>query len=99
MLTGRVFVEFSEHEASLDDLISDVTGQELPELPEEDRPAYPLDSGPWIRSLTRIIGTGLGLGLLTIRRIAGITTPLPGADGAMEIVMGSVVANRVQQSG
>jgi len=85
MLTGRVLVEFSEHEASLDDLISEVTGLELPELPDEDRPAYPLDPGPWIRSLTRTVGAGLGIGLLAIRRIAGMTAPLPGADRAMEI--------------
>lgn len=85
MLTGRVLVEFSEHEASLDDLISEVTGLELPELPGESHPTYPLDPGPWIRSLTRITGAGLGISLLTIRRFAGATTPLPGATRAMEI--------------
>jgi cation-transporting ATPase I len=85
MLTGRVLVEFSEHEASLDDLISDVTGLELPELPEEDRPAYPLDPGPWIRGMVRAVGAGLGLSLLAIRRVMGATTPLPGTERAMEI--------------
>jgi cation-transporting ATPase I len=85
MLTGRILVEFSEHEASLDDLISEITGLELPELPDEDRPAYPLDAGPWVRGLTRSIGAGLGLSLFAIRRIAGFTQPLPGAGLALEI--------------
>jgi len=86
MLTGRVLVEFSEREVSLDDLIAEATGLELPELPDEDRPAYPLDTAPLIQSLTRTIGAGLGLGLLTLRRIMGITTPLPGAMEAASVI-------------
>ncbi len=81
-LTGRVLVEFSEHEADLDDLISDVADVELPDLPGEDRPAHPLDPGPFIQGTSRVMGTALGLGLLVARRLVGTEAPLPGADAA-----------------
>ncbi len=84
-LTGRVLVEFTEHEADLDDLIAEVIGLELPDLPGEDRPAHPLDPGPLIQSATRTIGTTLGLGLLAARRLAGFQEPLPGANAAIRI--------------
>ncbi len=63
-LTGRVLVEYTEHQADLDDLIAEVTGMELPDLPGEDRPAHPLEPGPVIQSSTRTIGATLGLGVL-----------------------------------
>src|SRR5207249_11622482 len=66
-LTGRVLVEFIEHEAELDDLIAQVAHLELPELPEEDHPAYPLDPGPLFQGVARTLGATLGLGLLAIR--------------------------------
>jgi hypothetical protein len=80
-LTGRVLVEFSEHEVKLEDLISDV---ELPDLPEEDRPAYPLDPGPLIQSASRTIGAILGLGLLAVRRLFAFQEPLPGSTVALQ---------------
>lgn len=82
-LTGRVLVEFEEQEAKLEDLIAEVVGLELPELPGEDRPTYPLDPGPLIQSAIRTIGATLGLGLLTTRRILGLAEPLPGAPAAL----------------
>jgi cation-transporting P-type ATPase I len=79
LLTGRVLVEFIEHETDLDDLICDVADMELPDVPGEDRPAYPLDPGPLIQGTSRMIGSGLGLGLLATRRLVGTETPLPAA--------------------
>ena len=84
-LTGRVLVEFTEHEAELEDLLADIAELELPELPGEDRPAHPLDPGPLIQSATRTIGSTLGLGLLTVRKLLESTEPLPGASGALRI--------------
>src|SRR5581483_1826802 len=83
-LTGRVLVEFDEHEADLDDLVAQIANLELPELPGEDRPAFPLDPGPLIQSATRTIGAALGLGLLTVRSLIGLTQPLPGSDVALQ---------------
>lgn len=78
-LTSRVLVEFIQHEVNLEDLISDVANVELPDLPGDDDPAHPLDPGPIIQSATRIIGAGLGLGLLATRQLLSFTEPLPGA--------------------
>jgi len=81
-LTGRVLVEFTEHEAELDDLLADVMDLELPDLAGEDRPAYPLDPGPLIQSATRTLGVALGLGFLVTRRLVGRKELLPGANAA-----------------
>ncbi len=81
-LTGRVLVEFEEHETELDDLISEVADLELPDLPGEDRPAYPLDPGPLVQSAARMAGTALGLGFLTFRRLIGREELPPGAETA-----------------
>ncbi len=74
-LTGRVLVEFYEHRTGLDDLIAEVTGMELPDLPEEDRPAHPLDPAPLIQSAARTAGAATGLALLAARRLAGSQGP------------------------
>ena len=74
-LTGRVLVEFDEHRVELEDLISEVTGLELPELPGEDRPTHPLDPEPLVQSGVRTAGAFLGLGLLAGRRLFGLTGP------------------------
>ncbi len=81
-LTGRVLIEFAEHEAELDDLIAEIADLERPDLPGEDRPAYPLDPGPLLQSATRTLGTALGLGLLATRRLLNVQEPLPGAGPA-----------------
>src|SRR5262249_38681208 len=83
-LTGRVLVEFDEHEADLDNLVAQVVDLELPELLGEDRPVFPLDPGPLIQSATRTIGATLGFGLLSVRRLAGFTEPFPGSDMALK---------------
>ncbi|GAC1345795.1 MAG: hypothetical protein NVSMB27_08380 [Ktedonobacteraceae bacterium] len=84
-LTGRILVEFIEHEADLDDLIAEVAGLELPDLPGEDRPAFPLDPGPLLQGATRTIGATLGLGLLAARRLVGSQEALPGAGAAIQV--------------
>jgi len=80
-LTGRVLVEFNEHEIELEDLICDIVDLELPALPGEDRPAHPLDSEPLIQSATRTAGAAIGLGLLATRQLAGIQVPLVSGGG------------------
>lgn len=67
-LTGRVLVEYSEHLTSIEDLLSQVARIELPDVGGEEIPSYPLDPVPVIQSTARAIGSGLGLGLLTVRR-------------------------------
>src|SRR6266567_4242182 len=84
-LTGRVLVEFTEHVADLNDLLAQVADLELPELPGEDRPAYPLDPGPLIQSMTRTIGAALGIGFLATRRLIGSVEPLPGSNVALNV--------------
>ncbi len=85
LLTGRVLVEFREHEVDLDDLIAEIENVEMPELPGEDRPSHPLDPGPLIQGATRLIGASLGLGLLATRRLIGTQTPLLGAGIAVQV--------------
>ncbi|MFL5660244.1 MAG: HAD-IC family P-type ATPase, partial [Ktedonobacteraceae bacterium] len=84
-LTGRVLVEFEEQRADLNDLIALVADLELPELPGEDRPAYPLDPGPLIQSMTRTVGAALSLGFLATRRLIGSVEPLPGSNVAFNV--------------
>ncbi len=85
LLTGRVLVEFAEHVADIDDLVAEIAGLELPPLPDEDRPAHPLDLGPLVQSATRTVGATLGLGLLAGRRLTGFEKPLPGAGVAIQV--------------
>lgn len=75
-LTGRVLVEFEEHQADLDDLIALVTDMELPDLPGEDRPADPLDPKPLVQSVTRATGSALGLGLIAAQQLPAVPSPL-----------------------
>lgn len=84
-LTGRVLVEFTEHEVALEDILSDISDVELPDLPGEDTPTHPLDPGPLIQGTTRLIGSTLGLGLLVTRQLIGSQAPLPGAAAAVQI--------------
>src|SRR5579885_473595 len=83
-LTGRVLVEFSEHEVDPEDMISEGADLELPDLPGESRPAYPLDPGPLFQSISRTLGSALGLGLLAFRRLFAFEDPLPGATVALQ---------------
>ena len=58
---------------------------ELPELPDEARPAHPLDPGSLIQSAIRLVESSLGLGILTTRKLFHIEKPLPGASVAAHI--------------
>lgn len=87
-LTGRVLVEFTEHEVDLDDLISEICSMELPDLPGEDKPAHPLDKGPLIQSASRTIGATFGLSLLAARRAFGVQEPLISGFGTASAVIG-----------
>lgn len=71
-LTGRLLIEFDEHQIDLEDLISQVAGMELPERSGDDCPAHPLDPTPLVQSATRATGAALGLSLLAIRKLAGV---------------------------
>ncbi len=70
-LTGRVLVEFDEHQIDVEDLISQIAGMELPDLPGEELSTHPLDPTPLIQSAARTTGAVLGLSLLGARRLAG----------------------------
>lgn len=69
--TGRVLVEFSHRVTSIQDLLTDLSRLELPDLPGEDRPAHPLDPGPLRQAGARVAGSALGLGLLAVRTVFG----------------------------
>ena len=84
-LTGRVLVEWAPETVSLDDLLADVAGLELPQAPGEERPADPLDPGPLVQSATRTIGAALGLGLLAVRRGLGFVGPPVSGAGPVEV--------------
>lgn len=82
LLTGRVLVEFTEHEVDLEDLLAEIADLELPDMPGEDRPAYPLDPGPFLQGAMRTLGCGLGLSILVARRLAGSEHAFPTARAA-----------------
>lgn len=84
-LTGRVLVEYAEHRTSVEELLSLVAKLELPELPGEDMPSHPLDPIPVIQSTARVIGSGLGLGLLGLRRVVSGAGPSPGGEAAARV--------------
>jgi calcium-translocating P-type ATPase len=75
-LTGRVLVEFSRRIGDLDDVLNEVAKLELAPRPGEDRPEHPLDPAPLVQSSARLIGAGLGLALLAVRRAIKAETAL-----------------------
>jgi calcium-translocating P-type ATPase len=70
-LTGRVLVEFSHDVVRLQDLLDEVSDVELPDVPAADHPTHPLDPAPLVQGTARLVGAGLGLGLLLARRASG----------------------------
>jgi len=91
ILTGRVLVEYEEHRTTLEDLLSEVTGLELPEVPDEPPLTYPLDPGPLIESVIRAGAAALGLGVLVGQQLIG-RRELPGARSAarVNVVLGII---------
>lgn len=90
-LTGRVLIEFDDHQIDLEDLIAHVAGMELPELLGDDLPSHPLDPTPLIQSAARTTGAGLGLGLLAIRKLAGATGPPSSSSGPVAVAAGIAI--------
>ncbi|MGI8916820.1 MAG: HAD-IC family P-type ATPase [Chloroflexota bacterium] len=88
-LTGRVLVEFRDHQTELDDVLATIADVELPDLGVEDRPAHPLDPAPLVQSAARLAAVGLGFLLLAGRRtvVGGEITALSsGAAGTAGII-------------
>ena len=67
-ITGRVLVEFSRRVTDLDDVLNEVAKLELAPRPGEDRPEHPLDPGPLVQGSARLIGAGVGLVVLGLRK-------------------------------
>jgi cation-transporting ATPase I len=84
-LTGRVLIEFDEHQIDVEDLIAHVAGMELPDLPGDDSPSHPLDPAPLIQSAARTTGATLGLGLLAVRRLSGAQGPPSSSSGPVAV--------------
>jgi len=84
-LTGRVLIEFDEHQIDVEDLIAQVAGMELPDLPGEDCPTHPLDPTPLVQSAARFTGATLGLSLLAVRRLAGAQGPPSNSSGPVAV--------------
>jgi cation-transporting ATPase I len=84
-LTGRVLVDYSEHMIGIEDLLAQVARLDLPDLPDQDTPTHPLDPAPLVQSTARAVGSGLGLGLIAVRRALGALGPSPAADRAAQV--------------
>ena len=90
-LTGRVLVEFDDHQTDIRDLLTDVVAVELPDLPDEDTPSHPLAPAPLVQSATRTTGAAFGLTLIAVRQVAGVQVSAPGAAqaaGSLGILQG-----------
>jgi hypothetical protein len=98
-MTGWVLVEFDEHQVDLEDLVSDVAGLDLPDPIGEDRPAYPLDPKPLVRSAIRLIGSTLGIMLLATRRLVGLQSPILSGAAEAAGVLGLLQDTPVTRSG
>jgi cation-transporting ATPase I len=70
-----VLVDYSDHLIGIEDLLAQVAKLDLPDLPSEDAPTHPLDPAPLIQSTARAIGSGLGLGVVAVRRAFGAVGP------------------------
>lgn len=84
-LTGRVLVEWDEHRTDLTELVAQIVDIEMPDLCDEDHPAYPLDPAPLAQSATRTVGAGTGLALLIARRASGEAGLPAGANTAASV--------------
>jgi calcium-translocating P-type ATPase len=87
--TGRVLVEFSGRMTSMQDVLSELSSLELPDLPGEDRPAHPLDPAPVVQSGARLAGAALGLAVLGAQRVLGLQLS-PGAVRVPAVAAGAL---------
>ena len=84
-LTSRVLVEFDTHRSDIDDLVAEVTGMDLPDVPGEAEPTHPLDPGPLMQSATRTAGAALGFGFLAIQRLMNSGQAAEGVAGTAQV--------------
>ena len=84
-LTGRVLIEFDEHQVGIEDLVAQLTGMELPDLPGDDCPTHPLDGAPLMQSGMRAAGALTGLCLIGARRVAGAEGSPVAAGGPLAV--------------
>jgi calcium-translocating P-type ATPase len=93
-LTGHVLVEYNQYKHVLRELVALAARMELPDVPGSDRPEHPLDRLPLWQGLIRAVGSLVGLGVLTIRRLATPTaaggghSPAGTAAGILNLVHG-----------
>ena len=84
-LTGRVLVEYDEHLCDIEDLLNHVANVELPDLPDEDRPAHPLAPSPLLQGAVRTGGAALGLGLIGAQQLTGVRVQPELQAGALRV--------------
>jgi len=84
-LTSRVLVQFNTHLSDIDDLLAEVSGMDLPDVPGEAEPTHPLDPGPLVQSATRTVGAALGFGFLAAQRLASGGQAAGGVAGAAQV--------------
>ena len=68
-LTGRVLVEFTEHETDIDDLVAQISNMELPDIPDEDNPTHPLDPAPLVQGSALTTSAVIGFGVMAAKRL------------------------------
>jgi calcium-translocating P-type ATPase len=68
-LTGHILVQFDEHRVLFEEVLASVAHLELPGLPGDDTPLHPLDPLPLRQGILRVLGSILGLGYVTYRRL------------------------------
>jgi magnesium-transporting ATPase (P-type) len=88
-LTGHVLVEYVNAQL-FNEVFAEVARLELPDLPGEDRPIHPLDRGPLLQSVTRTIGSLVGLGVLTFRRLRASGPALSPGTGLAPTISGAI---------
>lgn len=68
-LTGHVLVEWEPGAPPLAQLVAELAELELPPLPNEERPAHPLDPAPLTHAVVRTSGAVVGLAIIAVRRL------------------------------
>ena len=93
-VTGHLLVDYDHQRVLLEEVLAELTHLELPELLGEDKPRHPLDPEPLAEAVTRIVGTLLGMSVLTVRRLAsgtGVSTAVAFTDhvaGMFNLIQG-----------
>ncbi len=104
-LTGHVLIEHEDLSEIWEEILAEVTHLELPLVPGEDRPEHPLDPVPLMKGTVRTVGSLIGLGFITVRRLM---SPAPAisagvgfaahAAGVMNLVQGLPFVRRALKS-